>query len=70
VFYLDCIYFIDMLQVFYLNVAYVLHTCCNIMFQMFNLCQTYVASKCFMLQVFHEDMVNDWCTAWALRDGA
>jgi hypothetical protein len=33
------------------------------MFQMFHLCSTYVESKCFMLQVFHEGTVNDGCTA-------
>jgi hypothetical protein len=77
-----------MLQVFYLDVAYVtltIHICYKCMFQMFQLFQTYVASflsrylcysahthmlqmyivdvlsisdiccsKCFMLQVFHE----------------
>jgi hypothetical protein len=48
-----------MLQVFYLDVAYVSHIYCNNMFQIFHLCQTYVASKCFMLQVLHEDMVSD-----------
>jgi hypothetical protein len=60
-----CICFIHMLQVFILDVAYVSHTCykcfiwmlhificCNNMFQMFHLWPTYVASKCFMLQVF------------------
>ena len=43
-----CICFTHMLQVFYLDVAHVSHICCNIMFQMFHLCLTYVASKCFV----------------------
>jgi hypothetical protein len=34
----------------YLDVAYISHTYCNCMFQMFYLLQSYVASKCFMLQ--------------------
>jgi hypothetical protein len=61
--------FTHMLQVFYLDIAYVLHTCCKrfiwmlnmfhtyvvtVCFKCFFLCPTYVASKCFMLQVFHE----------------
>ena len=37
---------------FILDVAYVSHICCKCMFQMFHLLQTYVAFKCFMLQVF------------------
>jgi hypothetical protein len=40
-----------MLQLFYLNVAYVLHTCCKHMSDMFHLFQMYVAFECFMLQV-------------------
>jgi hypothetical protein len=39
--------------VFYLDVAYVSHTCCKCMFQMFHLLQIYVAFKYFMLQVFY-----------------
>jgi hypothetical protein len=34
-----------------LNIAYVSHTCCNNMFQMFQLFQSYVAVSVFMLQV-------------------
>jgi hypothetical protein len=34
-----------MLQVFYMNVAYVAHACCNCMFQMFYLFRTYVAAN-------------------------
>jgi len=37
-----------MLQVFYLDVAYVSCICCKCMFQMFHLLQTYVAFKYFM----------------------
>jgi hypothetical protein len=40
-----------MLELFYLDVAYVSHTCCKFMFQMFYLFQMYVAFECFMLQV-------------------
>jgi hypothetical protein len=40
-----------MLQLFYLDVAYVSHTCCKHMSQMFQLFQMYVAFECFMLQV-------------------
>jgi hypothetical protein len=39
-----------MLQVFYLDVAYValaIHVCCKCMFQMFHLFQTYVASALY-----------------------
>jgi hypothetical protein len=39
------------LQLFYLNVAYVSHTCCKRMSDMFHLFQMYVAFECFMLQV-------------------
>ena len=60
-----CISFTHMLQVFYLDVAYVSHICCNIMFQMFHLCPMYVTSKCFMLQVFHRGTVSDGRTAQA-----
>ena len=62
-----------MLQVFYLNATYVSHICCKCMFQIFHLLQTYVAFKCFMLQVFR---VLEVCsespggTAWALGEGA
>jgi hypothetical protein len=81
-------YFKRMMQVFYLDVAYVtlvVHVCCKYMFQMFQLFKTYVVSvlfgcfsahtqmlqayvvnvssvsdvccsKCFMLQVFHQQM--------------
>jgi hypothetical protein len=58
------IYFRHMLQVFYLNVAYVavdityvtvaIHVCCKRMFQIFHLLHTYVVESSFMLQVFHE----------------
>jgi hypothetical protein len=41
------------LQVFYLAVAYVLYIYCKCVFQMFNLFQTYIAFKSFMLQVFY-----------------
>jgi hypothetical protein len=41
-----------MLQVFYLDVAYVLYIRCKHMFQMFHLFQTYTATSVFMLQVF------------------
>jgi hypothetical protein len=43
-----------MLQMFYLDVAYVvvaIHICCKCMFQMFHLFHTYLA-ECYMLQVF------------------
>jgi hypothetical protein len=53
--YLNVAFISHMLQVFYLDVAFVSHICCNNMFQIFHLCQKYVASKYFMLQVFHED---------------
>jgi hypothetical protein len=65
-----CICFIHMLHVFYLDVAYVSYICCNNMFQMFHPCLTYVASKYFMLQVFHGGTVSDGRTAQASRDGA
>jgi hypothetical protein len=42
-----------MLQVFYLEVAYVSHKCYKCMFQMFQLFQSYVVASVFMLQVFH-----------------
>jgi hypothetical protein len=35
------------LQVFYLDIVYISHTCCKCMFQMFHLLQMYVAFKCF-----------------------
>ena len=60
------------LQLSYLGVAYS-HTCCKCMFQIFHVLQTYVAFKCFMLQVFH---VSELCleshegTAWAPGEGA
>jgi hypothetical protein len=38
-----------MLQLFYLDVAYVSHTCCKHMSQIFYLFQMYVALECFML---------------------
>jgi hypothetical protein len=40
-----------MLQLFYLDVAYVSHTCFMRMYQMFHLFQMYVAFECFILQV-------------------
>jgi hypothetical protein len=42
------------------------HICCNSIFQMFYLCTTYVASKCFM---FHHTL-GDGRTARVPRDGA
>jgi hypothetical protein len=85
-------------QVFYLDVAYVSHTCCKCfiwMLHMFHIdvtsvlskcciCFThmlqqyvlnissvsYVASKCFMLQVFYGGTVNDGHTAQVPGDGA
>jgi hypothetical protein len=36
---------------FYLDIAYVSHICCNSMFQMFQLFQSYIAASGFMLQV-------------------
>jgi len=39
-------------QVLYLDVTYASHKYFKCMFQMFHLLQTYVAFKCFMLQVF------------------
>jgi hypothetical protein len=45
-----------MLQLFYLYVAYVSHTCCKRMSQMFYLFQMYVAFVCFMLQVKTADV--------------
>jgi hypothetical protein len=49
-----------MLQVFYLDVAVVIHIYCKLMFQMFHLI------KCFMLQVFSlagkgSDGRQSWC---------
>ena len=35
----------------YLDVAYVSHICCKSMYEMFQLCQSYVAISVFMLQV-------------------
>ena len=58
-----CICFIHILQVFYLDVAYVSHICYN---NMFHLCLMYVASKCFMLQVFHRSTLSDGRMARAL----
>jgi hypothetical protein len=61
VFYLDVAHTTSV----YLDVAYVSHTCCKVFYSdvvyvshisynsMFHLCQTYVASMCFMLQMFH-----------------
>jgi hypothetical protein len=64
------IYFRHMLQqVFYLDVTYILHKCCNSMYQMFHLCPTHVASKRFMLQVFHGGTLRDGCTVRAPGDG-
>jgi hypothetical protein len=45
-----------MLQLFYLNVAYVSHTCCKRISQMFHLFQMYVTFECFMLQVQTADI--------------
>jgi hypothetical protein len=59
-----------MLQVFYLDISYVSHICCNNMFQMLHLCSTYVASKCFMLHVFHRGMVSDGLMTKVPGDGA
>jgi hypothetical protein len=39
------------LQVFYLNIVYVSHICCNNMFQIFQLFESYVAVSVFILQV-------------------
>jgi hypothetical protein len=41
---------------FYLDVAYVSHICCNSMFQMFQLFQSYVAASGFMLQIANLDV--------------
>ena len=45
-----------MLQLFYQDVAYVSHTCCKRLSQMFHLFQMYVAFECFMLQVHTTDV--------------
>jgi hypothetical protein len=71
VFYLDVAYvFTHILQVFYLDIAYVSHICCNSTFQICHLCSTYVASNCFILQVFHGGTVSDGRTAQAPGMGA
>ena len=56
-----CICFTHMLQVFYLDIAYVSHICCN---SMFHLCQTYVVAS------VSGGTVSDGCTAQAPGDGA
>jgi hypothetical protein len=52
--------FVWMLHIFHTYVTSILSECCicfthmlQLYFQMFHLCPIYVASKCFMLQVFH-----------------
>jgi hypothetical protein len=62
-----CICFTYMLQEFYLDVAYVSHICSKCFIWM---CQMYIASKCFMLQVFHGGTVSDGRTARLTREGA
>ena len=41
---------------FNLDIAYVSHICCNSMFQLFQLCHSYVAVSVFMLQMFYIDV--------------
>ena len=51
------IYFKRMLQVYYLDVAYVavdIHLCCKCIFQMFHLFQTYVAASALYCECFHQ----------------
>jgi hypothetical protein len=48
-----------MLQLFYLDVAYVSHTCYKRMSQMLYLFQMYVAFECFILQVQTTNVVVD-----------
>jgi hypothetical protein len=72
-------------QVFYLDVAYVSHTCCKYFIWILHMFHTYVALVCFkyficvrcmlhpsvfMLQVFYEGTVSDGRTTQAPRDGA
>jgi hypothetical protein len=45
-----------MLQLFYLDIAYVSHKCCKRMSQIFHLFKMYVAFECFMLQVQTADV--------------
>jgi hypothetical protein len=69
--------FILMLHMFHIHVACVLSGCC-ICFthmlqqyvQMFHLCQMYVASKCFMLQVFYVGIMSDGRMDREPMDGA
>jgi hypothetical protein len=53
--------FIFMLHIFYMYIATVYFKCFFV--------SEYVASKCFILQVFHGGTVGDGCTAWSSRDG-
>jgi len=62
-----------MLQVFYLNVAYVLHIYCKCMFRIFYLLHTYVVLKCFYVasvSYFRGTFRESWGTARAQREGA
>jgi hypothetical protein len=45
-----------------LDVAYISHICCNDMFQMFKLFQSYVAVSVFMLQV--ASVLSGCCICW------
>jgi len=54
-----CVCFTHMLQVFYLDVVCVSHICYNSMFQIFHLCQTYIASKVFYIASFHRGTVSE-----------
>jgi hypothetical protein len=45
-----------MLQLFYLDVAYVSHTCCKCMSLIFHMFQIYIAFECFTLQVQTTDV--------------
>jgi hypothetical protein len=63
-------FFKSMLQVYFLDVAYVavaVHICCTGMFQMFHMFQTYVtvSASCFMY--FHWQARNECRRRWSLR---
>jgi hypothetical protein len=64
-----CIYFTHMLRVFYLDVAYVSHICCNIMFQMFICVRRILHLSVSCVQVFHGDTVSDGRMTRASGDG-
>jgi hypothetical protein len=65
-----CICFIHVLQVFYLDVAYVSYTCCKCFIWMFYMFHTYVATVCFKCCICVRHMLHQSVSCYKCFIGA